>query len=80
MLGADILLHCLETHGVDVVFGLPGGVVIPLYDRLKYFPNIKHILTRHEQGAAQCHQKVGADAGFLGPVFAFQSDEAAQQG
>lgn len=52
VLGADILLHCLEAHDVDVVFGLPGGVVIPLYDRLKHFPNIKHILTRHEQGAA----------------------------
>lgn len=52
MLGADLLLNCLEAHGVDVVFGLPGGVVIPLYDRLKHFPNIKHILTRHEQGAA----------------------------
>lgn len=70
MLGADILLHCLETHDVDVVFGLPGGVVIPLYDRLKHFPNIKHILTRHEQGAAHAADGYARATGKVGVCFA----------
>ena len=66
VLGADILLHCLEAHDVDVVFGLPGGVVIPLYDRLKHFPNIKHILTRHEQGAAHAADGYARATGKVG--------------
>lgn len=70
MLGADILLHCLEAHDVDVVFGLPGGVVIPLYDRLKHFPNIKHILTRHEQGAAHAADGYARATGKVGVCFA----------
>ncbi len=70
MLGADILLHCLEAQGVNVVFGLPGGVVIPLYDRLKYFPNIKHILTRHEQGAAHAADGYARATGKVGVCFA----------
>ena len=70
MLGADLLLNCLETHGVDVVFGLPGGVVIPLYDRLKHFPNIKHILTRHEQGAAHAADGYARATGKVGVCFA----------
>ena len=70
MLGADILLHCLEAHNVDVVFGLPGGVVIPLYDRLKEFPKIKHILTRHEQGAAHAADGYARATGKVGVCFA----------
>ena len=48
MIGADILLKCLEKQGVDLVFGLPGGAVIPLYDRLKHF-SVKHILMQEEK-------------------------------
>ncbi len=70
MLGADILLHCLELHGVDTVFGLPGGVVIPLYDRLKEFPNIHHILVRHEQGAAHAADGYARSTGKVGVCFA----------
>lgn len=70
MLGADILLHCLELHGVDTVFGLPGGVVIPLYDRLKEFPNIHHILVRHEQGAAHAADGYARATGKVGVCFA----------
>lgn len=51
MLGANILISTLEDVGVDVVFGYPGGSVLPIYDAL-YDSKIKHILTRHEQGAA----------------------------
>lgn len=49
--GAEILLKCLEKEGVDTIFGYPGGAVLPIYDAL-YNSNIRHILTRHEQGAA----------------------------
>ena len=48
--GADILVKCLKEHGVDTIFGYPGGVVLPIYDAL-YDADIRHILTRHEQGA-----------------------------
>ena len=70
MLGADILLNCLESHGVDTVFGLPGGVVIPLYDRLKEFPNIHHVLVRHEQGAAHAADGYARSTGKVGVCFA----------
>src|SRR6266478_2486488 len=49
--GAEIALECLIREGVEVVFGYPGGANIPLYDALYNSP-IRHILTRHEQGAA----------------------------
>lgn len=49
--GAEIIIKALEQEGVDVIFGIPGGSVIPLYDKL-YDSGIKHILTRHEQCAA----------------------------
>ncbi len=52
MIGADILLKSLLKEGVEIIFGYPGGVAIPLYDKFKDYPQIKHILTRHEQGAA----------------------------
>ena len=48
--GADILLRCLRAEGVDLVFGYPGGAIMPLYDALEG-SGVRHILTRHEQGA-----------------------------
>jgi len=50
MTGAEALIKCLETHGVEYIFGLPGGSVIPIFDAL-YESKIKTILVRHEQGA-----------------------------
>ncbi len=49
--GAEILLQCLKQEGVDTIFGYPGGTVLPIYDAL-YDSDIRHILVRHEQGAA----------------------------
>jgi len=49
--GAQMIVKCLKEEGVDVVFGYPGGKVIPLYDAL-FDSDIRHILVRHEQGAA----------------------------
>jgi acetolactate synthase-1/2/3 large subunit len=51
MLGAEALIKALEKEGVDVVFGLPGGANLPIYDAL-VDANLRHILVRHEQSAA----------------------------
>jgi acetolactate synthase-1/2/3 large subunit len=51
MKGANCLIKALEANGVDTVFGYPGGAIMPVYDAL-LDSNIRHILTRHEQGAA----------------------------
>lgn len=51
MSGAHWLLRALEDAGVDTVFGYPGGAIMPVYDALVDSP-VRHILTRHEQGAA----------------------------
>ena len=51
MKAAEVLMHCLQKEGVEVLFGYPGGTVLPIYDVIYDFP-IKHVLVRHEQGAA----------------------------
>ncbi len=51
MSGSQVLLECLTREGVDCVFGVPGGVLLPLYDVLYDHP-IRHVLTRHEENAA----------------------------
>jgi acetolactate synthase-1/2/3 large subunit len=50
--GAQILCESLVREGVEVIFGFPGGAVLPLYDTLPQFPALRHILVRHEQAAA----------------------------
>lgn len=67
--GAEILLHCLEKEGVDVVFGYPGGTVLPIYDAL-YDSPIKHILVRHEQGAAHAADGYARASGKVGVCIA----------
>ena len=67
--GAQILVSCLDNMGVEVVFGYPGGTVIPLYDAV-YDAGFKHILTRHEQGAAHAADGYARATGRVGVVFA----------
>jgi acetolactate synthase-1/2/3 large subunit len=50
--GAQIIFESLLKEGVDVIFGITGGAVLPLYDTLPQYPQLRHILVRHEQGAA----------------------------
>ena len=50
--GAEILWAALAGEGTSTVFGYPGGAILPIYDALRKFPTIHHILVRHEQGAA----------------------------
>ncbi len=51
MKGAEILIECLKREGVKHIFGYPGGVILDIFDLLYDDPDIKLILTRHEQGA-----------------------------
>ncbi len=52
MTGGQMVCESLIREGVDVIFGLPGGAILPLYQTLPEFPRLRHILVRHEQGAA----------------------------
>jgi acetolactate synthase-1/2/3 large subunit len=63
--GAEILLHCLKEEGVDTVFGYPGGAVLPIYDAI-YDSDIRHILARHEQGAAHAADGYARATGKVG--------------
>ena len=56
MNGAQVVLECLTREKVEVIFGYPGGAVLPLYDALFSQPKLRHILVRHEQ-AAVCRDR-----------------------
>jgi acetolactate synthase-1/2/3 large subunit len=68
--GAQILCESLVKEGVEVIFGLPGGAVIPLYDTLPQYPQLRHILVRHEQGAAHAADGYARATGQVGVCFA----------
>ena len=70
MTGAQILYEGLVREGVEVIFGLPGGSVIPLYDTLPQYPQLRHILVRHEQGAAHAADGYARATGKVGVCFA----------
>jgi acetolactate synthase-1/2/3 large subunit len=67
--GAQILIECLEREGVDVIFGYPGGQVIPIFDAL-YDARIRNILVRHEQGAAHAADGYARSTGKTGVCLA----------
>jgi len=67
--GAEILLRCLQAEGVEVVFGYPGGQAITIYDAL-YNSEIKHVLVRHEQGAAHAADGYARASGKTGVCIA----------
>ena len=50
--GSQVIIECLKEQGVDTVFGYPGGAILNVYDELYKHPEIKHVLTSHEQGAS----------------------------
>jgi acetolactate synthase-1/2/3 large subunit len=64
--GAEIVCESLLKEGVDVVFGLPGGAVLPLYGALSTYPAIRHILVRHEQAAAMAADGFARATGKVG--------------
>ena len=63
--GAEILWECLVREGVEVVFGLPGGAIMPVYDAMLYYP-IHHVLVRHEQGAVHAADGYARASGKVG--------------
>jgi acetolactate synthase I/II/III large subunit len=67
--GAEILTHALEAEGVDVIFGYPGGAIMPVYDAL-VDSNLRHILVRHEQGAALAADGYARASGKVGVCMA----------
>ncbi len=67
--GAKILLDTLIAHGVDTVFGYPGGAVLPLYDALYAEPRLRHVLVRHEQAAVHAAEGYARSTGRTGVVF-----------
>jgi acetolactate synthase-1/2/3 large subunit len=68
--GAQIVCEGLIKEGVDVVFGILGGQILPLYDTLTQYPQIRHILTGHEQGAAHAAQGYARATGKVGVCLA----------
>lgn len=66
--GANIFLRSLVAEGVDTIFGYPGGVILPIYAALPDYPQLKHILTRHEQGAAHMAEGYAKASGKPGVV------------
>jgi len=68
--GAEILCECLIKEGVEVIFGFPGGVLLPLYDTIPRYPQLRHILVRHEQGAAHAADAYARVTGKLGVCLA----------
>jgi len=67
--GAEIVLQCVRAEGVDLVFGYPGGAIMPLYDALEG-SGIRHVLTRHEQGAAFAAEGYARVTGKVGVAIA----------
>lgn len=66
--GAELLLDALEEQGVEVIFGYPGGAVLPIYDALFSRSTIRHILVRHEQGAVHAAEGYARSTGKVGVV------------
>ena len=68
--GAQILCESLVKEGVEVIFGFPGGTLLPLYDVLAQYPQLRHILVRHEQGAAHAADGYARATGKVGVCLA----------
>lgn len=70
MTGAKALWATLASHGISTVFGYPGGAIMPVYDALTYYPEMKHVLARHEQGAIHAAEGWAKATGELGVCMA----------
>jgi acetolactate synthase-1/2/3 large subunit len=68
MTGAEMVLRALADHGVQHVFGYPGGAVLPIYDEIFQQDKVKHILVRHEQGATHAAEGYARSTGKCGVV------------
>lgn len=69
--GSEAIIRCLMAEGVDILYGYPGGAIMPVYDELyKFRDQIHHVLTRHEQGAAHAAQGYARISGKVGVAMA----------
>ncbi|WP_460217853.1 biosynthetic-type acetolactate synthase large subunit [Psychroserpens sp. MEBiC05023] len=69
--GSEAIIKCLLAEGVDILYGYPGGAIMPVYDELyKYQDKIHHVLTRHEQGATHAAQGYARISGKVGVAMA----------
>ncbi|WP_430411208.1 biosynthetic-type acetolactate synthase large subunit [Kordia sp.] len=69
--GSEAIVRCLLAEGVDILYGYPGGAIMPVYDELyKYQDKIHHVLTRHEQGATHAAQGYARISGKVGVAMA----------
>ncbi|MCS7206542.1 MAG: biosynthetic-type acetolactate synthase large subunit [Dehalococcoidia bacterium] len=68
--GAQLVCEALLREGVEVVFGIPGGAILPLYQTLPQYPHLRHILTRHEEGAAMAADGYARVTGKVGVCWA----------
>ncbi len=68
LLGGEIVIKSLVDQGVDVIFGYPGGAVLPIYDALFQQNNLRHVLTRHEQAAVHAAEGYARSTGKVGAV------------
>jgi len=68
--GAEIVIECMKEQGVDTIFGYPGGTILNIYDALYKHPEIRHVLTSHEQGASHAADGYARSTGKVGVCFA----------
>lgn len=68
--GAEIVMECLLREGVEVMFGYPGGAILPTYDAMTKYPQLRHVLVRHEQGAAHMADGYARATGKVGVAIA----------
>ena len=66
MTGAEMVVEALKDQGVEILFGYPGGAVLPIYDVLFHQEKVQHILVRHEQGAAHAAEGYARSSGKVG--------------
>ena len=67
---SQIIIECLKEQGVDTVFGYPGGAILNVYDELYKHPEIRHVLTSHEQGASHAADGYARTTGKVGVCMA----------
>src|SRR5712692_2678572 len=70
MLGSDAILRSLEAEGVEVMFGIPGGAILPTYDAFARGTSVRHVLARHEQGAGHMAEGYARASGKVGVAIA----------
>lgn len=68
--GGQIVCESLLREGVEVIFGIPGGAILPLYQTLSSYPQLRHILTRHEEGASMAADGYARATGKVGVCMA----------